>query len=213
MATYDDWAKHPNPWAVIEAAATDGAARDAAVSRLIDTMLELQLVRRHDGVGYQPFSSTGTTPMPGSGKAVDQAMLAAERYRPDSEWHRACSWLLGQLPKRQAAAMLLQAARIRPDRMGQSVWMVTARQMVERQALLLRHIGFACAYLLPGEDEQEATELHHGLSKKEIARLPTPTPIEPFESVEALEVAARRARKKLRQWLAEEKVAKVADAA
>lgn len=210
MATYDYWLKHRNPWAVIEAAATDSAARDAAVSRLIDTMLELQLVRRHEGIGHQPFSVTGNTPMPGSGKAVDQAMLAAERYRPDSEWHRSCTWLLGQLPRRQAAAMLLQAARIRPEKMGDSVWMVTARQLVERQAVLLRHIGYACTYLLPGEDEEELAELHQGLTDKEIAKLPTPTPIQPFESVEALEVAARRARKKLRQWLTEKKVAEAA---
>ncbi|MAX33682.1 MAG: hypothetical protein CME72_11540 [Halomonadaceae bacterium] len=179
MMHYDRWMRVGNPWAVVEAAATDSAARDAAVSRLIDTMLELQMVRRHDSVGYQPFSVTGNLPMPGSGKAVDQAMLAAERYRPDSEWHRACSWILDQLPRRQAAAMLLQAARIRPDKLGESVWMVTARQMVERQAFLLRKIGMAERVAL-------------------------------FDSVEALEVAARRARNKLRQWLAEEKVSAAA---
>ncbi|MDR5867939.1 hypothetical protein [Halomonas koreensis] len=180
MAMLDDWKKHPNPWAVVEAAATDSTARDAAVSRLIDTMLELQLVRRHDGVGYQPFSVTGNVPMPGSGRAVDQAMLAAERYRPDSEWHKACAWLLNRLPKRQAAAMLLQAARIRPDKLGESVWMVTAEQAVERQALLLRQLGMA----------------------EYVAR--------PYESVRAIQECASRARKQLRAWLVEEELQQAA---
>ncbi|WP_152618935.1 hypothetical protein [Halomonas sp. KHS3] len=89
--------------------------------------------------------------------------LAALRYHPQSEWHKACGVLLDQLPKRQAAAMLMQAARIRPDKMGHSIWMVTARQMVERQEVLLRALG-----------------LNEGLRH--------------FESVNALQHAARRAR-------------------
>ena len=178
--SYDDWMAKANPWAVVEAAATDSTARDAAVSRIINTMLEMQLVRRHNSVGYQPFSVTGNIPMPGCGRAVDQAMLAAERYHPDSQWHRACAWLMDRLPSRQAAAMMMQAARIRPDKMGDSQWMVTASQMVERQAFLLRSLGMA-----------------------EYA-------VRPFESVEGMQKAARRARNTLRKWLEEEALAEAA---
>ena len=67
--------------------------------------------------------------------------------------------------------MLMQAARIRPEKMGHSIWMVTARQMVERQGELLRCLG-----------------LHEGGRH--------------FESVEALQVAGKRARKRLWQVLA-----------
>ncbi|MBW5802028.1 hypothetical protein [Halomonas elongata] len=172
--TRDEWQKVDNPWRIVEAAAYDSHARDAAVVRIIDTCLELKLVRRHDGVGYRPFSVTGTVPMPGSGRNIDQAMLAAERYRPESDWHKMCGWLLDQIPSRQAAAMMLQAARIRPDKLGSCQWSVTASQMVARQALLLRDLGM-------GEC------------------VPTP-----FQSVEDLQKAAQRARKRLRQWLAEE---------
>ncbi|MDR5858199.1 hypothetical protein FZZ93_01160 [Halomonas eurihalina] len=172
--TRDEWLKVANPWRIVEAAAYDELARDAAVVRIIDTCLELKLVRRHDSVGYKPFSVTGTVPMPGSGRNIDQAMLAAERYRPESDWHRVCGWLLDQMPKRQAAAMMLQAARVRPDKLGSSQWAVTASQMVERQALLLRDLGM-------------------------VEYVPTP-----FQSVEDLQKAAQRARKRLREWLAEE---------
>lgn len=178
--TYDEWMAKASPWAVVEAAAADATARDAAVSRIIDTMLELQLVRRHDSVGYQPFSVTGNVPMPGSGKAIDQCMLAAEKYHPESSWHRACAWLLDRLPRRQAAAMMLQAARIRPDKMGKSMWMVTASEMVECQADLLRSLEMA---------EYVAT---------------------PFLSVGDLQKSAQRARGRLREWLAEEEISKAA---
>ncbi|MCL7938813.1 hypothetical protein M8009_00655 [Halomonas sp. ATCH28] len=172
--TRDDWQRVASPWRVVEAAATDEVARDAAVIRIIDTCLELQLVLRHDSLGYQPFSVTGNVPMPGSGRNIDQAMLAAERYRPESEWHSACAWLLDKLPRRQAAAMMMQAARVRPDKLGSSQWSVTASQMVGRQALLLRDLGMA---------EHVRT---------------------PFASVEDLQKAAQRARKRLREWLADE---------
>ena len=170
--TRDEWQRVANPWRVVEAAQEDEAARDAAVVRIIDTMLEQQLVRRHDQVGYQPFSITGNVPMPGSGRAVDQCMLAAQRYRPDSEWHTACTWLLEQLPRRQAAAMMLQAARVRPDKLGTSLWAVTAAQMVERQEALLRNLGM----------------------REYVTR--------PFESVRAMQECAARARGRLREWLA-----------
>jgi len=171
--TIDDWKRVASPWAVVEAATEDDNARQAAVARIIDTMLEQQLVRRHDQVGYQPFSITGNVPMPGSGRAVDQCMLAAQRYRPDSEWHTACSWLLEQLPRRQAAAMMMQAARVRPDKLGSSLWAVTAAQMVERQEALLRNLGM-----------------------REYATTP-------FASVADLQKAAQRARGRLREWLAQ----------
>lgn len=169
--TRDEWKRVANPWRVVEAAAGDEAARDAAVVRIIDTCLELQLVRRHDSVGYQPFSVTGNVPMPGSGRNIDQAMLAAERYRPDSEWHQACAKLMDWLPKRQAAAMMLQAARVRPGVVGDCQWAVTARQLVERQGILLRALGMA-------------------------DYVPTP-----FASVDDLQKAAQRARGRLREWL------------
>lgn len=173
--TYDEWMRVPSPWRVVEAAAGDERARDAAVSRIIDTMLELQLEIRHQNPGYQPFSVTAMFgEVPGGGGRTDQAMVAALKYHPESEWHKACGWLLDQLPSRQAAAMLLQAARCRPGKMGNSQWTVTARQMVERQPALLRSLGLALA--------------------------------QPFESVEALQVAARRARTKLREWLKDEQV-------
>lgn len=197
--TRDEWQRVENPWRIVAAAQQDEAARDAAVWRIIDTCLDLQLVRRHDKVGYQPFSVTGNVPMPGSGKTVDQCMLAAQRYRPESEWHRACAWLLGRLPKRQAAAMLMQAARGRPDRLGHSQWAVTARQMVERQEDLLQLIGYRSVYLMPGQEELEAQ--HAGLSEKEIERLTKATAIRPFESVRALQECAARARRQLRKWL------------
>ncbi len=172
--TRDEWQRVANPWRVVEAALADDTARDAAVIRIIDTCLELQLVRRHDSVGYQPFSVTGNVPMPGSGRNIDQAMLAAERYRPESEWHSACAWLLDQLPRRQAAAMMMQAARVRPDKLGSSLWTVTAAQMVERQGALLRDLGMA-------------------------GYVPTP-----FASVDDLQKAAQRARRRLRGWLEDE---------
>ncbi|WP_447044061.1 hypothetical protein [Vreelandella sp. H-I2] len=161
---FDDWKRVTNPWRVVEAAKSDERARDAAVARIIDTMLELQLDYRHDNPGYQPFSVTALAgEVPGGGGRSDQAMLAALRYHPQSQWHKACGLLLDQLPKRQAAAMLMQAARIRPDKMGNSIWMLTARQMVERQEILLRALG-----------------LNEGVRH--------------FESVNALQHAARRAR-------------------
>ena len=181
----DEWRRVPSPWAVVEAAAESETARDAAVARIIDTMLELQLVYRHESVGYQPFSVTGNVPMPGSGRAVDQCMLAAERYHPHSQWHEACAWLLRQLPPRQAAAMLLQAARVRPERMAdgaivKSQFAVTAQQLVDRQDDLLRALGMA-EWAPRG-----------------------------FESVRAMQDCATRARHRLRDWLKESKVQQVA---
>ncbi|WP_299231691.1 hypothetical protein [uncultured Halomonas sp.] len=183
--TIDEWKRVANPWTVVEAAAESEAARDAAVVRIIDTLLELQLDRRHEQVGYQPYSVTGNVPMPRSTRAVDQCALAAERYRPDSEWHRACAWLLRQLPPRQAAAMLLQAARVRPERLAEgavahSLFAVTAKQMVERQDALLRALGMA-EWAPRG-----------------------------FESVRAMQDCATRSRHQLRDWLKNEKVQQVA---
>lgn len=168
---FDEWKRVANPWRVVEAAQYDERARDAAVVRIIDTMLELQLDCRHENPGYQPFSVTALAgELPGGGGRSDQAMLAALRYHPQSQWHKTCGWLLDQLPKRQAAAMLMQAARIRPEKMGNSIWMLTARQMVEQQDLLIRALG---------------------LNER----------MRQFESVNALQHAARRARYQLWEWL------------
>lgn len=173
---FDEWVRVSSPWRVVDAAQTDERARDAAVVRIIDTMLELQLDCRHENPGYQPFSPTAHMgELPGGGGRSDQTMLAALRYHPESQWHTACGWLLDQLPRRQAAAMLLQAARVRPEKMGSSVWMVTARQMVERQGELLRCLG-----------------LHEGVRH--------------FESVGALQVAGKRARHRLWEWLEQREV-------
>ena len=91
---YEDWLNVSNPWAVVEAAARSDVARDAAVKRIIDTMLELQLDMRHENIGYQPFSvaSMAGEVMGGGGRS-DQAMIAAMRYHPESAWHRACAAL------------------------------------------------------------------------------------------------------------------------
>ncbi|UTD54797.1 MULTISPECIES: hypothetical protein [unclassified Halomonas] len=168
---FDDRRRIENPWRLVEAAKTDEAARNAAVARIIDTMLELQLDYRHDNPGFQPFSVTALAgEILGGGGRSDQAMLAVLNYHPQSQWHKTCTWLLDQLPKRPAAAMLLQAARVCPEKMGASKWMVTARQMVERQEVLLRALG-----------------LNEGVWY--------------FESAEALQVAGKRARKRLWQGL------------
>ncbi|MCP1312994.1 MULTISPECIES: hypothetical protein [unclassified Halomonas] len=174
--SFDQWIKVTNPWVVIGAAVSSDRARDAAVVRIIDTMLELQLDCRHENPGYQPFSVAALAgELPGGGGRSDQAMLAAMRYHPESQWHRACGLLLDQLPRRQAAAMLMQAARVRPEKAGASQWMVTARQMVERQGDLLRALG---------------------LNER----------VRHFESVNALQHAARRARNQLSEWLAQGEV-------
>jgi hypothetical protein len=185
--TIDDWKREGNPWRVVEASAKCENAKQAALERIIDTLLELQLERRHEGVGHQPFSVTGNIPMPGSGKAVDQCMMAAERYRPDSEWHRACKWMMSRLPKRQAAAMMLQAARVRPAKMEDiprdkdgHPFQVTANGLVRKQRELLKSLGMG-----------------------EYIR-------EPFDSVEAMQKAARRARNRLREWLAQGEISAAA---
>ncbi len=209
---YDDWLNVSNPWAVVEAAVRSDAARDAAVKRIIDTMLELQLDMRHENIGYQPFSvaSMAGEVMGGDGRS-DQAMIAAMRYHPESAWHRACAALLDRLPKRQAAAMLLQAARIRPEKMGDSDFMVTARQMVERQDLLLRRIGFRAKTALPDEKElKELCEEVSAMSKEEMEIYKPPTPVRPFHTVKALQDCAFKARQTLRAWLSQKLITEAA---
>lgn len=211
--TYDDWLNVSNPWAVIEAAVRSDAARDAAVKRIIDTMLELQLDMRHENIGYQPFSVAAMAGevMGGGGGRSDQAMIAAMRYHPESAWHRACAALLDRLPKRQAAAMLLQAARIRPEKMGDSDFMVTARQMIERQDLLLRRIGFRSKAAMP--DAEEVKELCREvelMGKEEMEHYRPPTPVRPFHTVKALQDCAFKARQTLRAWLSDKLMVDVA---
>ncbi|QHD50037.1 hypothetical protein [Vreelandella aquamarina] len=205
---YDDWLNVSNPWAVVEAAARSDVARDAAVKRIIDTMLELQLDMRHENIGYQPFSvaSMAGEVMGGGGRS-DQAMIAAMRYHPESAWHRACAALLDRLPKRQAAAMLLQAARIRPEKMGDSDFMVTARQMIERQDLLLRRIGFRAKTALPDKEElKELCEEVSAMSKEEMEMYKPPTPVRPFHTVKALQDCAFKARRLLQVWIEQKEI-------
>lgn len=205
---YDDWLNVSNPWAVVEAAARSDAARDAAVKRIIDTMLELQLDMRHENIGYQPFSvaSMAGEVMGGGGRS-DQAMIAAMRYHPESAWRRACAALLDRLPKRQAAAMLLQAARIRPEKMGDSDFMVTARQMIERQDLLLRRIGFRAKTALPDKEElKELCEEVSAMSKEEMEMYKPPTPVRPFHTVKALQDCAFKARRLLQVWIEQKEI-------
>lgn len=169
--TFDEWKRVDDPWKVVAAAKACTNAREAAVSRIIDTMLQLQLEYRHINPGYAPFSPTALAgESPGGGGMGDQGMIAALRYHPESPWHKACGFLLAQLPARQGAAMLLQAVRVRPEKQGSNDFQGTARQMVERQETLLMLLG-----------------LNVGLRR--------------FESVEALQTAGRRARKRLWEWL------------
>ena len=168
---YDDYLRMRNPWAVINCAGFSDAAKDAGVSRIIDTMLDIQLDRRHISPGWPAMSVTALAgEMPGGGGGHDQMFYASQRYAPpDSEWHRACAWLMNKLPKRQAAAMLLQAARVRPGKMGSSPWSLTSSQMVALQDDLLQRIGM-----------------------KGVAQ---------FESVESLQMCGKRARAFLRSWI------------
>lgn len=209
---YDDWLNISNPWAVIEAAVRSDAARDAAVKRIIDTMLELQLDMRHENIGYQPFSVAAMAgEVMGGGGRSDQAMIAAMRYHPESAWHRACAVLLDRLPKRQAAAMLLQAARIRPEKMGDSDFMVTARQMIERQDLLLRRIGFRAKTALPDcEEMKELCEEVAAMNKEEMEIYKPPTAVRPFHTVKALQDCAFKARQLLQIWIEQKEVNKAA---
>ncbi|RUR38528.1 hypothetical protein [Vreelandella populi] len=210
--TYDDWLNVSNPWAVVEAAVRSDVARDAAVKRIIDTMLELQLDMRHENIGYQPFSVAAMAgEVMGGGGRSDQAMIAAMRYHPESAWHRACAALLDRLPRRQAAAMLLQAARIRPEKMGDSDFMVTARQMIERQDLLLRRIGFRAKTALPDCEELKGLcEEVAAMSKEEMEIYKPPTAVRPFHTVKALQDCAFKARRLLQVWIEQKEVNKAA---
>ena len=87
--SYNAWMRHPSPWAVIEAAPEDDQARDAALARIIDTCLEMQLVRRHESVGYQPFSvisacwpPSATIPTVSGTKPVHGCWVACLAVRP-----------------------------------------------------------------------------------------------------------------------------------
>lgn len=210
--TYDDWLSVSNPWAVIDAAVRSDAARDAAVKRIIDTMLELQLDMRHENIGYQPFSVAAMAgEVMGGGGRSDQAMIAAMRYHPESAWHRACAALLDRLPKRQAAAMLLQAARIRPEKMGDSDFMVTARQMIERQDLLLRRIGFRAKTALPDcEELKDLCEEVAAMNKEEMEIYRPPTAVRPFHTVKAMQDCAFKARRLLQIWIEQKEIGKAA---
>ncbi|AYF32308.1 hypothetical protein CUU95_00005 [Vreelandella alkaliphila] len=126
---FDEWKRVSSPWRVVEAAQTDERARDAAVVRIIDTMLQLQLDCRHEQTAISPLAPRRTWASYLGRWAQRSSDAGRHALSPESQWHTACAFLLDQLPRRQAAAMLLQAARVRPEKMGNSVWMVTARQM------------------------------------------------------------------------------------
>jgi len=139
--TYDDYMRMGNPWAVLRAAPIHEPARDAAVARIVDTMLELQLDRRHISPGWPAMSITALAgEAPGGGGMHDQMLIASQKYSPDSDWHRACASMMKMVPARQMVAMLMQGARVRPGHSG-SAFSVTAKQMVERQGVLMQMLG------------------------------------------------------------------------
>lgn len=179
MRTYDQWMRHGNVWDVVRAAADDEVARQAAVSRIINTMLEVQLDYSHVAPGWPPVSSTALACAAAQGELMgggygdgDPMAAAYGRAWKGSPWHCACHYLLGKLPSKPAAAMLMQAARVRPkqDRVG-NWWCKTAAQLVEHQDEALRRLQ---------------------LKDKGVA---------PFESVRTWQLHAKSAREILRRWL------------
>lgn len=179
--TYDEWMRVRSPWDVVSAAAHDRAAADAAVSRIIDTMLEIQLDYDHVRPGWPPVSSTAQACSAAAGELQystgggDPMMVAYTRTWRESEWHAACAWLMSRLTPRMQAALLMQAARIRPTRQRTgSWWCQTARELVANQEEAMRRL-----------------HLHRGA--------------EPFASVRSMQLYATRARGLIRDWLEVEK--------
>lgn len=177
--SYDEWVRVDNPWRVVEAAASSDAARDAAVTRIIDTMLEIQLDHDHIKPGWPPVSSTALACAAAKGELMaegggggDPMMVAYGRAWRGSPWHCACAWLLSQMTPRMAAALLMQAARVRPkkERVG-NWWCKTARELLAEQGEAVRRLHL-----------------------KERG-------VEPFGSVRAWQLYAREARELIRAWL------------
>lgn len=184
MRSFDDWMRETNPWRVIEAAAHDERARDAAVSRIIDTMLEVQLDYSRVSPGWPPISSTSLACDAMRGELLgggygggDPMLLAYGRAWKESPWHCACDYLLRILPSQPAAAMLMQAARVRPmkQRVG-NWWCKTAAQLLEHQDEAFQRLQ------LKGQG------------------------IVPFQSVRTWQLHARAARTILRKWLEKDEV-------
>lgn len=177
--SYDRWLKHRDVWRVIAAAPEDRDAREAALSRIIDTMLEIQLDYSRVSPGWPPVSSTALACAAASGELMgggygsgDPMLTAYGRTWKGSPWHEACAWLMGRMPARSAAAMLMQAARIRPTkRQVGGWWCKTAAQLLERQEQALQLLGM------------------RGLG------------IEPFDSVRTWQLHAKDARDALREAL------------
>jgi len=141
--TFDDYMKMESPWLVLKAAQHNDAALDAAVARVLDTALEWMLDYRHLNPGWPPVSVTakaGEAPG-GQGKRVDTMLVAAMQLQKDSDWHRACRHMIAGIPIQHAGAMMIQAARVRPELAGTCWWSKTARQLHERQDEALQRIG------------------------------------------------------------------------
>lgn len=180
MRTYDQWMRHDNAWDVVRAAEHDEAARQAAVSRIIDTMLQVQLDYSHVRPGWPPISSTALACAAARGELLggghgdgDTLLIAYGRAWKGSPWHCACHYLLHLLPTRPALGMLMQAARVRPKkaRGGENFWCKTAAQLLEHQDEAMRLLQ---------------------LKDKGVA---------PFESVRTWQLHAKAAREILRRWL------------
>lgn len=139
--SYDDWMA-VSPWQAMEAAPENDRAMDATIKRMIDTMLELQLVKRHDPDGWPPISITALAgQVPGGGGQHDQVAIAAMKSQRLSGWHLACRFMMKRLPEQDCLAMLMQAARVRPEKMGNCFWAKTNRELFECQAVAARYLG------------------------------------------------------------------------
>lgn len=160
--SYDDWMRVENPWVVAAAAPYSEQAREAAVSRIIDTMLEIQLDYEHVSPGWPPVSSTALACAAAKGELMcggdgggDPMLVAYGSAWRDSPWHCACAWLLSQLTPRMAAAMLMQAARVRPrkDRVS-NFWSKTNRQLFLHQEEAVRQLGLKGRGVIPFGSER-----------------------------------------------------------
>lgn len=160
--TYDQWMRERDVWRVIEAASEDSKARDAAVARIIDTMLEVQLDYSHVSPGWPPISSTALACAAAKGEVMgggysdgDSMAAAYTRTWKGSPWHVACHYLMRKLPPRGVAAMLMQAARVRPRKaMVGNWWCKTNRQIFEQQDEALRRLQLKGKAILPFESER-----------------------------------------------------------
>jgi hypothetical protein len=141
--TFDDYMSMESPWLVLRAAQHDDTALDAAVARVLDTALEWMLDYRHLNPGWPPVSVTakaGESPG-GQGKRVDTMLIASMQLDKDSDWHRACRHMLSGIPIQHAGAMMIQAARVRPDKEGTCWWSKRASELFAQQDEALQRVG------------------------------------------------------------------------